>query len=54
MGFRIFALADIYDALTHDRPYRPAWAKSDAKKYLLEQSGQHFDPDCAKIFIDFI
>jgi putative nucleotidyltransferase with HDIG domain len=48
---RIFALADVWDALTSDRPYRKAWTKEKAMEYLREQSGSHFDPRLAEIFI---
>ncbi len=41
---RLFAVADVYDALTSDRPYRSAWSKSDAIHYIEDQSGKYFDP----------
>jgi putative two-component system response regulator len=41
---RIFAVVDVWDALTSDRPYRPAWEKEKALEYIEEQSGKHFDP----------
>jgi two-component system, response regulator RpfG len=41
---RIVAAADVYDALTSVRPYKPAWAVSDAVEYMRQQSGKHFDP----------
>lgn len=51
---RIFAFADVYDALTSDRPYRKAWRRVDALDYILKQSGRHFDPSIAPVFIDMI
>ncbi len=48
---RIFAFADVYDALTSDRPYRKAWSHGDALGYVLEQSGRHFDPSIVPVFI---
>ena len=36
---RLFALADVYDALTSNRPYRSAWSKQDAVQYIESQSG---------------
>ncbi len=49
---RIFALVDVYDALTHRRPYRKnTWSKKEALAYIQEQSGTHFDPQIADIFI---
>ncbi len=51
---RIFAVVDVWDALTSDRPYRPAWSKEKAFKYILENSGTHFDPKIVEIFPQFI
>jgi diguanylate cyclase (GGDEF)-like protein len=41
---RIVAIADVFDALTQARPYKPAWTPQEALAELLTQSGQHFDP----------
>ncbi len=43
LGARILAVAEVFDALTHDRPYRPAWPLERALAYLEEQAGQAFD-----------
>jgi response regulator RpfG family c-di-GMP phosphodiesterase len=43
---RITAVADVYDALTSERPYKKAWSRDEAAAYLREQSGKHFDPAC--------
>lgn len=51
---RIFAVADVFDALTSDRPYRDAWSESDAITYLRAQSGQHFDPDVIEVFLELL
>jgi HD-GYP domain-containing protein (c-di-GMP phosphodiesterase class II) len=51
---RIFAVADVWDALLSDRPYRPAWKKSDALAFLREQSGKHFDPQILNEFLSMI
>jgi HD-GYP domain-containing protein (c-di-GMP phosphodiesterase class II) len=48
---RIFALADVWDAITSDRPYRKAWPKEKALDYLREQSGKHFDPRLVDVFL---
>ncbi|MBI5935102.1 MAG: PAS domain S-box protein [Chloroflexi bacterium] len=48
---RIFAVVDVWDALTSDRPYRLAWSKEKALNYIKEQSGKHFDPDVVYIFL---
>jgi len=51
LAARIFAIVDVWDALTGDRPYRKAWSKPDALKYIREQSGKHFDPQIVDIFL---
>lgn len=51
LAARIFAIADVYDALTSDRPYRAAWSKEKAIQYIQEQSGSHFDPQIVSIFL---
>lgn len=48
---RIFAIIDVYDALSHDRPYRKAWPKQKVIEYILAESGKHFDPKVVEIFI---
>lgn len=47
---RIFAVVDVWDALTSDRPYRDAWSEEDAFAYLREEAGHHFDPACVAAF----
>jgi PAS domain S-box-containing protein/putative nucleotidyltransferase with HDIG domain len=51
---RLFAIADIWDALTSDRPYRPAWSKREALTFIREQSGYHFDPLVVDLFFRVI
>ncbi len=51
---RIFAIADVYDALTSDRPYRTAWPKERALEYIQQGCGTHFDPEVVKIFMQEI
>lgn len=48
---RIVAVADVFDALTSDRPYKQAWTVEAARDYLQEARGKHFDPDCVDVFI---
>lgn len=48
---RIFAVADVWDALTSDRPYRPAWTKSHARQYIRQQAGKYFDPKIVDVFL---
>ena len=47
---RIAAVADVFDALTSNRPYKSAWTFQHALSYLREQSGKHFDPACVRAF----
>jgi putative two-component system response regulator len=48
---RIVAVADVFDALTTERPYKPAWELSRAIGFLNEFAGSHFDPDCVRAFL---
>ena len=41
---RLVAVADVFDALTHERPYKKAWSREDAIAEILKQSGTQFDP----------
>ena len=54
LAARIFAVVDVWDALTSVRPYRPAWTKAEALKYIQEQSGVHFDPQVVQQFLRLI
>ncbi len=47
---RIFAVVDVWDALTSNRPYRPAWTKEKAREYVRTSSGTHFDPQVVDAF----
>ena len=47
---RIVAIADVFDALTSDRPYKKAWSIQDAINYLSAERGKHFDPECIDAF----
>lgn len=51
---RIFALVDVFDALTSDRPYRRAWSRQDALGYIQEQAGRHFDPLMTPVFLQML
>jgi putative two-component system response regulator len=48
---RIVALADVFDALTSERPYKKAWTEEAALEYLVAQKGKHFDPRLVDLFI---
>ena len=49
---RISALADVFDALTSDRPYKKAWPLESAIEYIVDQKGKHFDPKVVDAFLD--
>jgi putative two-component system response regulator len=51
LAARIFAVIDVWDAVTHDRPYRPAWTLPDTLAYIREQAGKHFDPRVVEEFL---
>ncbi|HMB22203.1 MAG: HD-GYP domain-containing protein [Chloroflexota bacterium] len=51
---RLFAVIDVWDALTSDRPYRPAWSREEARSYIHEQSGRHFDPQVVDLFFSIV
>ena len=48
---RIVAIADVFDALTTQRPYKKAWTVDAAFDYLRKQAGQHFDPALVECFL---
>ena len=52
LAARVFAVIDVYDALTSDRPYRKAWGREEALAYIQAQSGKHFFPEAVKAFLD--
>ena len=54
LAARIFAVVDVFDALTSDRPYRKAWSREKAIAYLREQSGKQFDPRVVAEFLQMI
>ncbi|RPI93222.1 MAG: HD domain-containing protein [Chloroflexi bacterium] len=51
---RLFAVADVFDALTSDRPYRSAWSHSQATEYLRDQAGRLFDPKIVELFLEIV
>jgi response regulator RpfG family c-di-GMP phosphodiesterase len=54
LAARIFAVVDVYDALTSDRPYRKAWTHEKAETYVEEQAGMHFDPNIVGEFLNLL
>jgi putative two-component system response regulator len=53
LAARIVAVADVFDALIHDRPYRTAWTEAAAIELILAGSGTHFDPEVVDAFASF-
>jgi len=51
IGARIFAVADVFDALTTDRPYRAALPYRSAADMIARESAVHFDPEAVKAFM---
>ncbi len=51
---RIVAVADVYDALTHARPYRPAWKRDRVTAELQRKAGTHFEPRLVQLFLDVV
>ena len=49
---RITAIADVFDALGHDRVYKKAWPLKNILELFEEGKGKHFDPDLIELFID--
>lgn len=50
LNARIFAIVDVFDALTSERPYKTAWPVNDAIAMIIKDGGSHFDPGLVKIF----
>jgi putative two-component system response regulator len=51
LGARIVAVADVFDALTHERPYRAAWPLDRVMGEIRAQTGHHFDPAVVAAFL---
>ncbi|MGG0741393.1 HD-GYP domain-containing protein [Niallia taxi] len=51
---RIVAIVDVYDALTAERPYKRAWSIREARQYIFEQRGKHFDPSLVELLLEII
>jgi len=48
---RIVAVADVFDALTSERPYKKAWSLEQAAEHIKMGAGTHFDPKCVAVFV---
>jgi HD-GYP domain-containing protein (c-di-GMP phosphodiesterase class II) len=54
LGARLFAIADAFDAMTSDRPYRRALPLGEAVDRIVAGAGSQFDPECVKVFADLV
>jgi HD-GYP domain-containing protein (c-di-GMP phosphodiesterase class II) len=53
LNARIFAIVDVFDALTSKRPYKESWSMDEAVAKLEQDSGSHFDPRLVTVFAEF-
>jgi putative two-component system response regulator len=49
---RIMSVADAYDAIVSERPYKPAFTPEDAERLIMADAGKHFDPEIASVFYE--
>ena len=49
LAARIFAIVDVWDALTSNRPYRKAWSPEETFDYIVQRGGSHFDPQLIEL-----
>jgi putative nucleotidyltransferase with HDIG domain len=54
LAARFFAIVDVWDALTNDRPYRKKWTRQKTRQYIKKQSGKHFDPRVVEMFLNIL
>ncbi len=54
LAARIFAVVDVWDALSSNRPYRQAWPPEKVQAYIIEQRGIHFDPHVVDVFLELL
>jgi putative two-component system response regulator len=54
LAARIFAVVDVWDALSSDRPYRKAWPYEKIVEHMRQQSGTHFDPKVVELFLQMM
>src|SRR3990172_820379 len=54
LAARIFAVVDVWDVLTSDRPYRKAWGEEEALMYIRDEAGKQFDPQVTEAFFNLI
>jgi PAS domain S-box-containing protein len=51
LAARVFSVADAWDALRYERPYRRVWSEAEVRAYLREESGRRFDPAVVEVFL---
>jgi putative two-component system response regulator len=51
---RIVSIADVFDALTHERPYKAAWSREEALAEIARERGKKFDPELADVFLELV
>ncbi len=54
LSARIFAIVDVWDALSSDRPYRKAWGEERVREHIRAQSGTHFEPRVVEAFLEML
>lgn len=54
LNARIFAIADVFDALTSERPYKTSWSIDEAINLIVQKSNRHFDPQLVNVFIRIV
>ncbi|MBP7694526.1 MAG: PAS domain S-box protein, partial [Anaerolineales bacterium] len=54
LAARLFAVADVWDALRSDRPYRPAWPVARVVDYIRAEAGRQFDPRVVDVFLKLV
>lgn len=54
LAARFFAVVDVWDALSSDRPYRTAWDPERVRQHIRDSSGSHFDPKVVEVFMEIM
>jgi len=51
---RITTICDVFDALTSERPYKREWSAEEAREYIENEAGKHFDPELTRVFLSIM
>ena len=54
LAARVFAIVDVWDDLSSERPYRDAWPGEKVRAYLQDQAGKHFDPQVVEAVLKIV